>query len=250
MSRLASTARGGDPARGLGDSIEEVRTRTRPPGRTSTPAVAARTVASSTAAMPRPVTTIPWPTSATVVPRRRAGARISTPIGDPVTRSSRLVAPGGLQDQALLHRPADLVAEQPDGVGAAVELDADAVAGHLVALHPVVAAAQVDPDADPVAADDVAAGQGVPRAEGHDPVALVALDQVVADGVPVGPLVEDDAVVAVGEGAVPAQPQARGWVGVGAKKFVVKPGVGGPAGGAPPVHPVGRGPVGAEVGEG
>ena len=37
-----------------------------------------------------------------------------------------------------------------------------------------------------------------------DPVALVALDQVPADGVPVGPLVEDDAVVAVGEGAVPA----------------------------------------------
>ena len=94
MSRLASTARGGDPDRGAGDSIEEVRTRTSPPGRTSTPAAAARTVASSMAAMPRLVTTIPRSASATVVPRRRAGARTSTPTGDPVTRSSRLVAPG------------------------------------------------------------------------------------------------------------------------------------------------------------
>ena len=78
------------------------------------------------------------------------------------------------------------------------------LADDLVALHPVVAAAQVDPDADPVAADDVAPDQVVRRAQEHDPVALVALDQVPADGVPVGPLVEDDAVVAVGEGAVPA----------------------------------------------
>ena len=202
MSRLASTARGGDPDRGAGDSIEEVRTRTSPPGRTSTPAAAARTVASSTAAMPRSVTTIPrvglghgCPAETGRGPDLDADRR----PGDPVVAAGR---PRGLQHDAPLHRAAHLVAEQADGVGAAVELDADAVAADLVALHPVVAAAQVDPDADPVAADGVAAHQVARRAQEHDPVASVALDQVPADGVAVGPLVDHDPVVAVGVGTV------------------------------------------------